>query len=318
MEIIIHNPSANGSGSNAALRVAAKNNQLATDAFLLGNTLPIDWQDLKQHQALAGEQYSSAVLPYELVRITRESLHHIFSHEKIAAPLIRVAYASTDTGTGETAANDGNRLEKMVFTIELPSVSDTVGGEPLCMTVGGSLLIREEKAGGSCISLFAGFTLKRTGSICVFREGLLSNLHVQGTQELKETLYGLLCEYDSIDQLEQLERLTQHTLSAGQVACLLGKATLYQQLPTHLRGLYPELLFTEPQLSGVAKDYTQRFLCEGDNGGDITLWQLYQLLLQANKTSFIDFFLARSANAASFVGGLARSLTYRRSHWFLS
>jgi hypothetical protein len=82
--------------------------------------------------------------------------------------------------------------------------------------------------------------------------------------------------------------------------------------------LYPEFLYTDTMLNQVAKDYySDKNFCREFNG-DISLWKVYNLLTASNKSSYIDLFLNRAANASAFVGELAQALEQGRDHWFLN
>jgi hypothetical protein len=151
----------------------------------------------------------------------------------------------------------------------------------------------------------------------VFSNALLPNLWVKEHGKLKKALYELLCEYDAVDQLRQMEQMVRYSLSEQQFSHLLGRTMLYQQLSDRQKSLLPLFSFTDYQVNSVAGGYLRdnTFGKEGD--GCISLWKLYNLLLTANKSSHNDLFLSRAANAASFVGGLAAALERRKRHWFI-
>jgi hypothetical protein len=113
-----------------------------------------------------------------------------------------------------------------------------------------------------------------------------------------------------------MEDMLRYSLTEAQFAHFLGRARLHQYLPQNVKSMYPEFLYTDTQLNSVARDYymDEHF---GKGGGELTLWNLYNLLTASNKSSYIDLFLQRAANASSFVGGLAGALEHKQSHWFL-
>ncbi|HTO16613.1 MAG TPA: DUF3871 family protein [Edaphocola sp.] len=116
-----------------------------------------------------------------------------------------------------------------------------------------------------------------------------------------------------------LELLSHQSLSQHQFAQLIGKSRLYNYLPKKDKLEIPELLLNDGQISTVAKDYYQdESFCRNEDG-DINLWSVFNLFTQSNKSSYIDTFLDRNANAFEFSSGLAKALNGNSNyHWFLS
>jgi hypothetical protein len=93
---------------------------------------------------------------------------------------------------------------------------------------------------------------------------------------------------------------------------------MYTHLPKELQGKISPLLFGDTQLGAVCKDYFRDNSFCKDEDGNINLWRLYNLFTGANKSTYIDSFLDRSANAFSFVTEIRRGLENKQNNWFLS
>jgi len=331
MELVIYNPSQNGEQQTNALTVAAKNEETKKPSFIEANTTPTGLLDLKHRHIIPTYKDSTPLISHaDFVEVANETVHQIFSPERIAAPEIRVSHPILGR-IPEAKEKKVSELqdwektlyyERMAFVIELPSICDIVGGQKVSMTVGGV-----RKYDGSSLrtgadqhfKIFAGYSVKVCCNLCVWTDGLLSDVRVKNLQQLKEAIYTLLCEYDAISQLQRMEAMLRYSITEQQFAHFLGKARLYQYLPSNVKSIYPEFLYTDTQLNSVASDYymDQNFGREAA-GGELSLWKLYNLLTEANKSSYIDLFLSRAANASSFVAGIATSLEHRTSNWFLS
>lgn len=331
MELVVYNPSENGNRNNAALTVAAKNNTEAKKpTFIEANTTEVELLELKQHHIIPTYKDSTPLISHaDFVEVTSEEVHRIFAPEKIKAPEIRVSHAINGR-VPEAKNKPVNELqdwektlfyERMGFVINLPSISDNIGGQTVSMTVGGV-----RKYDGSSLrsgadqhfKVFAGFSVKVCCNLCVWTDGMLSNVKVKTIGQLREAIYGLLCEFDAIQQVRRLEEMCRYSLTEQQFAQLLGRARLYQYLSSNLKSMYPEFLYTDSQLNQIARDYYSDSHFGREFNGDISLWKLYNLLTASNKSSYIDLFLQRGANASSFVSGLATALEHRSNHWFLS
>ena len=84
------------------------------------------------------------------------------------------------------------------------------------------------------------------------------------------------------------------------------------------RELYQRVMeFTDTQINNVAKSYIsdEDF---GSYGTDINMWNFYNLLTGANKSSYIDMFLDRSLNASEIAMGINGALHgEERYKWFI-
>ena len=79
----------------------------------------------------------------------------------------------------------------------------------------------------------------------------------------------------------------------------------------------PRLLLTDTQINQVAKSYIQDEDF-GSYGTDINMWNFYNLLTGANKSSYIDSFLDRSLNATEIALGIDAALHgEERYRWFI-
>lgn len=256
-------------------------------------------------------------------------MHQLFSPERISAPDVRGSHPILGRipEAKEKALKElqdwgkTTYYERMAFVITIPTISDTIGGETVYITVGGvrkydGTSLRPEA--DQHFRIFAGYQEKVCCNLCVWTDGMLSDVRVKNIHQFKEAIYGFLCEYDAISQLRRMEEMLRYCLAERQFAQFLGKARMYQHQPQNLKQLYPEFLYTDTQLNQVARDYYCDEHIGRDASGDISLWKMYNLLTAANMSSYIDLFLSRAANASSFVGGLARSFKQGSNHWFLS
>lgn len=73
--------------------------------------------------------------------------------------------------------------------------------------------------------------------------------------------------------------------------------------------MLPQMLMTDTQIGIVAKSlyYDENFSIM-EHGNEITLWNVYNLLTGANKSSYIDNFLDRAYNATQLADGLNKAL----------
>ena len=78
------------------------------------------------------------------------------------------------------------------------------------------------------------------------------------------------------------------------------------------------LLMNDNQIGSVVKNYYEDANFSRSKDRDINLWNFYNLMTDANKSSYIDSNLERNANAFEFVTGLANSMQNQTANWFLN
>jgi hypothetical protein len=124
--------------------------------------------------------------------------------------------------------------------------------------------------------------------------------------------------YNASFHLHQMNQLTSCYLSENQFAQLLGKCRMYNFLPYDTKKDVPQLLLGDSQINAVCKDYYKDSSFCRDEHGNINLWRVYNLLTSANKSTYIDNFLDRSANCYLFVERLRLAIQQGHYNWFLN
>src|SRR5690554_6786305 len=213
--------------------------------------------------------------------------------------------------------------ERMAFIMRIPSITETINGNEIALTIGGVRAYNQEnlysKKTFEKFKFFIGFQNMVCCNMCVSSDGFVDDLRADSYIGMRAKLLDVLQAYQAENHLNSMKQLSQESLTEHQFAQLIGKARLYNYIPKNDKLQIPELLLNDGQISTVAKDYYQdESFCRNDNG-DINLWSVYNLLTQANKSSYIDTFLDRNVNSFKFSKGLAKALNGDSSYiWFLS
>jgi len=213
--------------------------------------------------------------------------------------------------------------ERMAFILEIPSITANINGQELMLTVGGVKAYNLDNLynyGGSLqrFKVFIGFKVKVCTNLCIWSDGYQGELRVRSLDELAEQIHALLSAYRTEVQLEEMQQLTHYELTEHQFAQLIGRTRMYNFLPKQRRQELPELLLSDTQIAGVTKAYYQDKYFKADTDGSINLWKLYNLFTASVKSSYIDTFLDRNANAGQFINQVADALDGGKHHWFLS
>lgn len=213
--------------------------------------------------------------------------------------------------------------ERMAFIIEVPSISDNIGGNQLSLTIGGVKAYNLDKlySRSACdqhFKLFIGFKNRVCTNLCVWTDGYMSQVRVRNVGQLQTVIRTLLEGYNQNFHLVHLKQFTEFSITEQQFAHLIGRCRMYNHLPAAFKSDIPPILFGDQQMNTVVKDfYKDDSFCR-DQDGNINLWKLYNLFTGSNKTSYIDSFLDRSVNAYSFSDQIRLALENRVNNWYLN
>ncbi|WP_126244381.1 DUF3871 family protein [Chitinophaga rhizosphaerae] len=268
---------------------------------------------------------------YDFIELTSQVAVEVFSQESILSPSIRLSHPIKGRipEAKEKAAKDlldhekTLYFERMAFIIEIPSISDSIEGNNLTLTLGGVKAYNLEnlytkKGADEHFKVFIGFQNKVCTNLCVRTDGYMADLKVKNMAQLKNAIYSLFSQYNASQHIQKLRNFTNYDISEQQFVHLIGKCKLFNYLPPAMKAGISPLLFGDTQLSTVCRDYYRDDSFCRNEDGSINLWRLYNLFTGANKSSYIDTFLDRSLNAFQFTEEIRRALDNHQSSWFLT
>ena len=258
-----------------------------------------------------------------------DATNSFFSGEKIEKPEIRVSHVVKGR-TPEAIHKKANELlesdktiyyERMMFCIEVPTIYQDIQGNKLTLSIGGVRAYNHmnlySKKTLERFKVFIGFKNMVCCNLCVSTDGYLGQLEVSDTKDLFRSVLEMFNKYDAAKHIHLMQTLENTTMSEHQFCQILGRMRLYQCLPTGMQKRLPRMLLTDTQINSVAKSYIHdENFCGTD--GELNMWQFYNLLTGANKSSYIDSFLDRSLNATEMAQGINLALHGDKKYqWFI-
>lgn len=303
-----------------------------TRHFIEANTKPVDIAHLKNDCVVPvfSKDNEVTISHQSFIETVLGAAHRMFSQESIDTPDIVVSHIIKGR-IPEAIHKPVNQLletdktiyyERMAFCFEVPSIYEEVAGNRLHLSIGGVRAYNHEnlysKKTVEKFKVFIGFKNLVCCNLCVSTDGFKRELRVMNVQDLFEASLQLFQQYDAERHIRQMAALQRQSLSERQFAQLIGKARLYQYLPTAEKRQLPTMEFTDCHINAVAKAYyTDENFSRGDNP-EIDLWRVYNLFTGANKSSYIDTFLDRSLNATELITGIGRAIEGDAQYrWFL-
>jgi hypothetical protein len=301
--------------------------------FIEANTTDVSLSHLKKDCIIPvfAKDNEQTIAHQEFIDVAIECASKIFPNEVIDAPAVRVSHqikGRTPDAINIPAKELKNHqktiyYERMAFLVRIPSITDAVNGNELSLSIGGVRAYNREnlfsKKKMENFKFFIGFQNMVCCNMCISTDGFKGEMKASSHQELERIMLQAMQSYSIDEHLQGMEKLVEESLSEKQFAQVLGKAKLYNYLPKTEKSQLPHLLLNDNHFTTVAKDYYQdKSFCK-DASGEISLWNAFNLLTGANKSSYIDTFLDRGENAYAFAQGISKAINGDSQYrWFLS
>jgi len=266
----------------------------------------------------------------EFIDATVQAIGKAFNGETALRPAIRLSHPikgripeARNKPASELMENEKTLYyERMAFCVEIPSITSVIDGCRLNLTIGGvkaynldSLMTRSSD---QHFKVFVGFQNKVCTNMCVSSDGFIGNLKVRNLEMLYNAILSLLSGFNAVQMAKEMTSFHHHELSEIQFAQFIGRCRMYRHMPDTMKEGIPDMSFGDTQINTVCRDYfADNSFCSNPDGS-INLWKLYNLFTGANKSSYIDQFLDRSANAYGLVKNLMTALQNGSDCWFLN
>jgi hypothetical protein len=302
-------------------------------SFIVANTIGSNMYEVREKHIIPVfvKDNEPLISHAEFIENVMEVVKNVFRGELICQPIVRVSHPIK--GRVPEAKDKPAHLlqdwektlyyERMAFIIEIPSIQDAVGGNLLSLTIGGVKSYSQDnlynrKGADQHFKIFVGFQNKVCTNLCVWTDGLQNDLRVTNARQLQSGVSLLLEGYNAKHHLDAMQGLVEIDLTEKQFALLIGRCRMYQHVPPDVRSQIPSLEFGDAQINALVKDYYRdKSFCRDPNGR-INLWKVYNLFTGANKSSYADSFLSRSASAFDLVSNIRRSLQDGTTCWYLN
>lgn len=302
-------------------------------SFITANSQPITMERLASDCIIPvfAKDNEVCISHQSFISAVYDAVREFYSGETVDEPLIRVSHIirgripeAIHKKTSELLPTDKTMyFERMAFCINIPSISQDVNGNTLNLSVVGVKSYGKDNLNGKLtsqrFSLAVSFNNQVCCNQCIFTDGYRDDIRAKREREIYYSTLSLLNMYDKAKQLYLLRDLGELSINEQQFALLLGRMRLYSYLPPAMQRGIPQLLITDSMVNNVAKQYYRDENFRAENNGEISLWKFYNLITGATKSSYIDSFLSRSANATETVLGIASALRHEESgyDWFL-
>ena len=301
--------------------------------FIEANTKEVSMEHLKSECIVPvfSKDNEITISHPNFIETVWEAANRVFPNDSIELPEIRVSHIIKGR-TPEAIHKSVKDLleedktiyyERMMFCFEIPSIHEDINGNRLNLTIGGVRAYNHEnlynKKGMEKFKIFIGFKNMVCCNMCVSTDGFKSEFKVKDLHGLLNAAMQLFQEYNAAKHLYYMGAFKDSYMTEHQFAQFLGKCRLYQYLPVEQKILLFFLFLTDTQIGIEAKSfYHDENFSTINHGNEISIWNVYNLLTGANKSSYIDNFLDRAYNATQLADGLNKALYGDSEYaWFI-
>ena len=300
--------------------------------FMAANTTILSMEELKEKHTIPvfAKDNESTISHQEFIETISYVADHIFKGEVILKPAVRVSHpikGRIPSAVGKPAnelLDDEKTLyyERMAFAMEIPSITTDLAGNNLNLTIGGvrayNLENLHSRKSEERFKLFIGFQNRVCTNLCISTDGFKADVRVRSIAELAKAAFNLLGEFNVFKGLEKFNSLPDTFINESQFAQIIGRARLYQNMPSRDKRELPSFPLSDSQVNLVVKDYYSDESFSRDESGNINMWKLFNLFTGANKMSYIDSFLDRNVECHQFIHGIHQAIAGNSSHWFIN
>ena len=299
--------------------------------FIEANTLEVDLNHLANDciTPVFAKDNELTINHAQFIETIQEAVQDFFKGETVDNADVRVSHIIKGR-TPDALHKKANELletdktiyyERCAFSINVPTIYQDVNGNRLNLSIVGVRAYNQmnlySKKVPELFRLAIGFKNQVCCNMCIFSDGYKDDLRVSSTTDLYRAALELFHNYNIAKQIHLMQQLGNTSMTEHQFCQILGKMRLYQCLPTGVQKHLPRMLLTDTQINSVAKAYINDSNFGGVSG-ELNMWNFYNLLTGANKSSYIDSFLDRSLNASEIAVGIDAALHGDEKYkWFI-
>lgn len=301
----------------------------SSNKFIEANTIEVSLNHLKNDCIIPvfAKDNQTAMSHFEFINATKEIAQEYFKCD-VLSPSIRVSHQIKGRVPSAMGKPVKELLEhektiyyqRMMFLIEIPNQEVKINNQLLNLTVGGVRSFNQEnlyaKKSIEKFKAFIGYKNTVCTNLCIATDGLKEEIRVSSLHELKNSISQLITNFSKEINYKNLLKLKDYAVNEEQFAHLVGKMRMYQFLSANKKKDIFPLRLTDSQIGNVVKNYFIDDNFKHENG-KINFWSFYNLLTEANKSSYIDSNLERNVNAYEFIQTLVKSIELKEKNWFL-
>ena len=120
-------------------------------------------------------------------------------------------------------------FQRFCFCFELTSMTKTIDGQPICLTIGGVRAYNEQNLYANKspekLKIFIGWRVKVCSNLMLSCDGLQDRLEVLSSLDIYKSALDLFTAFDPIDNFNMLENLVNTRISTQEFCNIIGRTS---------------------------------------------------------------------------------------------
>lgn len=305
-----------------------KNNH--SSSFIEANTQKVSLQHLQNDCIIPvfSKDNETTISHGQFIGNTMEIVQNLFPEMQVNSPDIRVSHVvkgRIPSAIGKPAKELKEHektiyYERCAFLIDLPNIVEVINGNELSLSVGGVRAYNQEnlysRKSLEKFKVFIGFKNKVCTNLCISTDGFSNELRIGSIDELGKQMENLFLSYNRERHLELMQRMSRYRFTEKQFAHFLGRLRMYHHMTKSEQLQVFPIHLNDSQVSVLVKNYYSCPNFGRNKDGSIDFWKLFNLLTEANKSSYIDTNLERNVNVSELINNLGNSMENGILNWY--
>jgi len=274
-----------------------------TKTFILANTQPASLTTIEQEHIVPvfAKDNERAISHAEFVHAIQDAIEYVYRGEIIQPAEIRVSHPihgripeALHKKPAELLDHEKTLyFERMMFNIQLPAQTLMVNGKQLSLSIGGVKCYSQDRLSGKLtpqkFKVYVGYQVSVCSNLCVSADGCVAVLEASHADELFLKTVDFLEGYSEVELLTTLKGYANVSWSRNEFEAFVGNMRVLLYDPKQdSKGM-----MGDTQLGHMTRGYFENEHFGADPSGRISLWNVYNLLTEANKSSYVDSYLER-------------------------
>jgi len=279
--------------------------------FKQANTIPMTLVDLKEKHIIPvyAKDNEIAISHFEFMAFSYKALFELFPDKNIDFPEVKVSHPihgripeAREKKPSELLEHEKTLYyERLIFLTKIPGFTATINGEPMDLVFGGVKSFTNDNLHGKHsrqhFKIFLGYQVHVCSNMCVSSDMGVMSLEVFSVDEIQNAVKELFGAFEHEIALKSLRKLNDVTLSQQEFEQYIGKVRLHYYNPVFSQKDW----LGDQQMGQVTKGYFTNPNFAANHDGSISLWNVYNLMTEANKSSYIDRFIPKAMQISNML-----------------
>lgn len=279
--------------------------------FIQANTIPMTLVDLKEKHIIPvfAKDNERAISHFEFMAFCYKALFQLFPDKHIDFPEVKVSHPihgripeAREKKPGELLEHEKTLYyERLIFLTKIPGFTATINEKSMDLVFGGVKSFTNDNLHGKHskqhFKIFLGYQVHVCSNMCVSSDMGVMSLEVFGVDEIQDAVKQLFGAFEHEIALRSLQKLNDVTLSQKEFEQYIGKVRLHHYNPMFSQKDW----LGDQQMGQVTKGYFISPNFSSNHDGYISLWNVYNLMTEANKSSYIDRFIPKAMQISNML-----------------